>query len=163
MSETDITRRKFISGGTLALGALSITGFPGIVFGKTEKVRLGLIGCGQRGGGISSIVSKLENIDIVAFCDVSKNALQSIKKYATKEAKFYENYHDLLNDKKIDGVIIATPLYLHYKMCVDALDSKKHVYVEKTMTYSIPEAIDLVKKVSSTNLVLQVGHQYRYF
>lgn len=163
MSEIDITRRRFISGGTLALGALSITGIPQIVFGKTEKVRLGLIGCGQRGSGISSIVSKLENIDIVAFCDVSKNALQSIKKYATKEAKFYENYHDLLNDKKIDGVIIATPLYLHYKMCIDALDAKKHIYVEKTMTYSIPEAIDLVKRVSSTNLVLQVGHQYRYF
>ncbi|MFD1632114.1 Gfo/Idh/MocA family protein [Pseudopedobacter beijingensis] len=163
MSKTNITRRKFISGGTTALGVLSLTGVPNIVFGRSEKIRLGLIGCGQRGGGISSIVSKLDNVEIVAFCDVSKDALHAVKKYAIKDAKYYENYHELLQDKKIDGVIIATPLYLHYQMCVDSLDAKKHVYVEKTMTYSISEAVALVNKVKSTNLVLQVGHQYRYF
>lgn len=163
MNGNNITRRKFIAGGTVALGTLTMAGFPSIAFGKTEKIRLGLIGCGLRGSGLSAIASKLDNIDIVAFCDVSKDALQLVKKYAVKEAKFYKDYHELLNDKNVDGVLIATPLYLHYKMCVDALDAKKHVYVEKTMTYNIQEAIDLEKKVNATNLVFQVGHQYRYF
>lgn len=163
MNQNNITRRKFITGGTLALGALTMSGFSSLAFGKTEKLRLGLIGCGLRGSGLSDIVSKLNNIDIVAFCDVAKDALQSVKKNAVKEAKFYRSYHELLNDKRIDGVLIATPLYLHYNMCIDALNAGKHVYVEKTMTYNIQQAIDLEKKVKATNLVLQVGHQYRYF
>lgn len=158
-----LSRRNFLSTGAKVLGGISLFGVPNLAFASTGKIRLGLIGCGQRGTGISSILSKIEGIDLTACCDISKTALDNIKKYAAKGAKFYKNYSDLLADKNIDGVIIATPLYMHYKMSVDALDAKKHVYVEKTMTYSIDEAIKLAKKVRSANLVLQVGHQYRYY
>jgi len=82
---------------------------------------------------------------------------------ASKGAKSYTDYRKLLEDKNIDAVIIATPLYLHYPMTLDALDAGKHMYLEKSMTYDIPQAIDLAKKVESSKLVFQLGFQYRYY
>ena len=85
-------------------------------------------------------------MQIVACCDVIAEHLQNGMNQAGKGAKSYTDYRKLLEDKEIDAVIIATPLYLHYSMALDALDAGKHVYLEKSMTYDIPQAIDLVKK-----------------
>ena len=82
---------------------------------------------------------------------------------AAKGATAYTDHRKLLEDKKINAVIIATPLYLHYPIAIDALDAGKHIYLEKSMTYDIPQAIDLVKKVRNSSLVFQVGFQYRYY
>ena len=100
---------------------------------------------------------------IVACCDVIPEHLQNGMNQAGKGAKSYTDYRKLLEDKEIDAVIIATPLYLHYSMALDALGAGKHVYLEKSMTYDIPQAIDLVKKVRGSSLVFQVGYQNRYF
>jgi predicted dehydrogenase len=68
----------------------------------------------------------------------------------------------VLDDKATQAVVIATPLSEHYHIAKDALEAGKHVYLEKTMTYNIDQAIDLVKLVKARpNQVLQVGHQYR--
>ena len=126
-------------------------------------VRVGVIGTGSRGTGLASLIKELKGMKIVACCDVIAEHLQNGMNQASKEAKSYTEYRKLLEDKEIDAVIIATPLYLHYSMALDALDAGKHVYLEKSMTYDIPQAIDLVKKVKDSNLVLQVGFQNRYY
>ena len=126
-------------------------------------VRVGVIGTGSRGTGLASLIKEIKGIKIVACCDVLPEHLQNGMNQAGKGAKSYTNHRKLLEDKEIDAVIIATPLYLHYDMAVDALDAGKHVYLEKSMTYDIPQAIDLVKKVRDANLVFQVGYQNRYF
>jgi len=60
-------------------------------------------------------------------------------------------------------VVIAVPLNVHHDIAIDALSAGKHVYLEKTMTYNIPQALDLVSKAAQCpKQVLQVGHQYRY-
>jgi predicted dehydrogenase len=87
--------------------------------------------------------------------------LENAKK-KTNSAKQYKDYRKLLDDKSIHAVIIATPLNLHYPVAIDALAAGKHVFLEKTMTYNIPQAIELVKKAKAyKKQVLQVGHQYR--
>lgn len=69
----------------------------------------------------------------------------------------------MLDDKEVQAVVIATPLYLHYTMASDSLKAGKHVYLEKTMTYSISEAINLVKLSKfHSKQVLQIGHQHPY-
>jgi len=69
-----------------------------------------------------------------------------------------------LADKRVDAVIIALPLYLHYAVAAAALDAGKHVYLEKTMTYNSLEALLLEEKVKQhPTLTFQVGFQYRYF
>lgn len=156
-------RRDFIKGSAMSLAGITLSGIPMSTFGKEGKIRIGIIGCGQRGQGIASTIKNIKDMEVVCFCDISKTALEKVKKFAESNAKFYTDYHDLLVNRQVDAVIIATPLYLHYRMSVDTLDAKKHLYVEKTMTYNIQEALDLEKRMKNSNLVLQVGHQYRYY
>jgi len=165
MTDFNISRRKFISNGSIVLSGMALTGLPEIAFGRfDQEVKIGLIGCGQRGGGVASIIKTLPGMDLIAYCDIVDANLKAMPQYSkTANPKFYKNYQELLRNKDIDAVYIATPLNLHYQMVVDALDAGKHIYVEKTMTYDIPQALDLVNRMKGKDLVLQVGHQYRYY
>ncbi len=69
----------------------------------------------------------------------------------------------MLEDRTIDAVIIATPLFLHYPMTVAALEAGKHIYLEKSLGYTIPQVLDLSKRVRQSSQVFQVGYQYRYY
>jgi len=162
---SNFSRRKFLANNAAILAGFSIMGMvPFDLTAKEPVIKLGLIGCGQRGTGIAHTVKNLPGMEILAFCDIDQKKLTRSKKYSeSSSVKFYTDYQSLLGDKDIDGVIIAVPLYLHYQMAVDALSAGKHVYVEKTMTYNIAEALSLVKKVKDSGKILQVGHQYRYY
>jgi predicted dehydrogenase len=166
MKKPDRSRRNFITTGALALTGLTAFGFEGMSIGnlgQTGPIRIGLIGSGSRGQGLATLLDKIQSFELVACCDTIPENLQGGMKLAAKGARSYTDYKKLLQDKDIQAVIIATPLYLHYPMAVDAMAAGKHIYMEKTMAYSIPQALDLVKKVERSNLVFQVGHQYRYY
>lgn len=137
--------------------------FIGKAGSRSDGVRIGLIGAGSRGSGIAHVMKELRGMELLACCDILEDHLENGMSQAAKGAKAYKDYRRLLEDKRLDAVIIATPLNEHYQMAVDALDAGKHVYLEKTMTYDIPQALELVKKVKSTDRTLQIGHQYRYF
>jgi predicted dehydrogenase len=166
MKTTDRSRRKFIATGALALTGLTAFGYEGISLGnldQTGPIRIGLIGSGSRGQGLATLLDKIQAFELVACCDIIPENLQGGMKLAAKGARSYTDYKKLLQDKDIQAVIIATPLYLHYPMALDAIAAGKHIYMEKTMAYTIPQALDLVKKVERSELVFQVGHQYRYY
>lgn len=166
MKNKDQSRRKFIATSALALSGLTAFGYQGLDLvepSQNEKVRVGLIGSGSRGLGLAMSLANVRNIELVACCDIIEEHLKSGLKVADKDAKGYFDYQKLIDDPNVRAVIIATPLYLHFPMAVAALNAGKHVYVEKTMTYDIPQALFLVKLVESSKLVFQVGHQYRYY
>lgn len=162
----NISRRKFVSTGAITFSGFAAMGLP--AFGSkpsaNDMIRVALIGCGSRGVGLASLLKEIPQVQLMACCDIIPEHLQNGLKEAVGTAKGYEDYRKLLEDKNIDAVIIATPLFLHYPMAVAALGAGKHVYLEKSMTYDIPQAIALVKIVRShPQLVFQVGYQYRYY
>ncbi|WP_439583662.1 Gfo/Idh/MocA family protein [Dyadobacter bucti] len=164
MAAGTTSRRQFITTGLAAAAGLSAAAYP--VFGQTktaDKIRLGIIGTGSRGAGLCTLIKEMPEIALVACCDIIPENLQKGLSLAEKGAKGYTDYRKLLEDKSLDAVVIATPLYLHYPMAIAALQAGKHIYLEKSMTYDIPQAIDLVKKVRATGLVFQIGYQYRYY
>lgn len=165
MRRNTISRRKFVSDSALAVSGLALLSKP--LFGYENpynvKIRVGLIGAGSRGSGLASLLKEHPNVELIACCDIVPEHLQQGMKYAAKGARAYTDYRKLLENKNVDAVIIATPLFLHYPMAVDAMDSGKHVYLEKSMTYDIPQVLALAKKVKNSNLVFQVGYQYRYY
>ncbi|MEP7107823.1 MAG: Gfo/Idh/MocA family oxidoreductase [Ferruginibacter sp.] len=165
MTNNTLSRRKFLTSGAIAVTGFSALGFTslGLASFKNDMVRVGIIGTGSRGAGLASLIKEIQGMELVACCDIIPEHLQNGMNLAAKGAKAYTDYRKLLEDNKIDAVIIAVPLYLHYPIAVDALDAGKHVYLEKSMTYDIPQAIDLVKKVRNSKLVFQVGFQYRYY
>lgn len=158
-------RKEFIAKtGILAGGMLLHQQWASAFAKPAGKINIGVIGCGDRGQGILSVLKQLpEDFAITAICDVLDFRIQSAKKYIDQSAKVYTDYRKLLDDKNVSAVVIATPLNMHFPIAADAYKTGKHIYLEKTMTYSIPEAQELVKLSKKYPAqVLQVGHQYRY-
>jgi predicted dehydrogenase len=165
MGVDNISRRKFISVGVAAVSGIAALSVPSLAqqFREKKHIRLGLIGSGSRGRGLASLIKEMPGAELVSCCDILPDHLKEGLKFASKDAKGYADYRKLLDDKTIDAVIIATPLFLHHQMAVHAIAAGKHVYLEKSLAYDIPQTLDLVKKVQNSKLVFQVGYQYRYY
>lgn len=130
-----------------------------------QKFKVGIIGFGDRGSGIYSTLSKLEDkFEVTSICDELDFRLENAKKASSgKSIVFYKDYRKLLEDKSLDLVIIATPLYLHYEHGKAVLEAGKHLFLEKTMTFQVDQALDLVNIAQRyPKQIVQIGHQYRY-
>lgn len=171
------SRRKFLTtasqigavGGLLSGGLLSFTEAASInersakkKIGPNDTVRLGIIGTGGRGMGLMRNTAAIDGMEIVACCDILPFRLEAAMKLAATGAKSYTDYRRLLEQSDLDAVIISTPLYLHYEMIKAALDAGKHIYCEKTMTFTIEEAKKLQPLLEKSDTVFQVGYQHRY-
>ena len=165
MKENSISRRKFISTGVITFSGVTLLGLPALSQSpnKADIIRVGLIGSGSRGVGLATLIKDMGAFKLIACCDIIPEHLNDGMKLAGEDAKSYTDYRKLLENKNIDAVIIATPLFLHYRMAIDAIEAGKHVYLEKSLAYDIPQALELVKKVRNSNLVFQIGYQYRYY
>lgn len=130
-----------------------------------RTISVGIIGCGDRGSGLGSVINSMPaQFKLKTVCDTLAFRLENAKQLNKWNNLRYEtDYRKVLDDKTIDAVIIATPLYLHYEVATAAIRAGKHVYLEKTMTYNAEQALALVKLASHyPKQVLQIGHQYRY-
>lgn len=136
--------------------------------GNTPTIRVrgqNTLGCGDRGKGIIGMMEQFpQKFKVVAICDVLDLRLTEAHKFVKNgDYKSYKDHRQLLDDHQVDAVVVAVPLNMHYPIAVDVLDAGKHLYLEKTMTYNIEQALDLVKLVKSRpKQIVQVGHQYRY-
>lgn len=73
----------------------------------------------------------------------------------------YKNYKELLAAKDIDAVVIAAPDHWHGTMIIDAVNAGKHIYVEKPLSWTVPETYMIANAVKNSNVVFQLGHQGR--
>lgn len=161
-----MNRRDFLAVGSLAATGLSLHAGQTVHKPGTTGavVNLGIIGMGSRGGGIAGNIRRLPGTKVTACCDTLPDHLKTGLDRAGPQAVGYTDYRKLLEDKNVDGVIITLPQHLHYPAAKAALEAQKHVYLEKTMTHTISEALELTATVERhPHLVFQVGHQYRYF
>ena len=157
-------RRKFIhKSGLLSAGVLAGTSaiWSANNYSKPNNlINIGVIGTGDRGGGMIPLINQIEGLHVGACCDVIPFRLEEGLSKAGGKSKAYKDYQKLLNNKDIDAVLIATPLNTHSRIAIDAIDAGKHVYCEKTMAKGISGINALVKKVSDSSSVFQTGHQY---
>ena len=152
------SRRNFI--GNLATG-LAGTLAATNVLGANDRIRLGIIGPGDRGTEILRQAISCENVECIGAADIYTKRLEAVKQVAPN-AKTYLDYHRMLEDKDIDAVLIATPQHLHQECFVAALDAGKHIYQEKTMAFTVDHAKKMraaYQKVAGKRTV-QIGHQY---
>jgi len=165
------SRRDFIKDiSFISTGALmaSLTPWlacsPAIQSSETDKpVHIAIVGTGSRGTLLLDNLLKINSVKIVALCDNYaphlKKAVEMVKGQPVKE---YTDYRKLLEDKNIQGIVIATPLYLHAQMTVDFLMAGKHVYCEKSMAMTVEDCKKMVIAQRETKRVLFVGHQRLY-
>jgi predicted dehydrogenase len=164
MSGESKTRRDFIANstrGVVATGfALSAANWNSVL-GANDRVRLGVIGTGNRGGDVMSVFQKEPQVDVTALCDCYDRHLNQALEKTGGKARSYSDYRALLDSKEVDAVLIATPDQWHARMAIDACRAGKDVYVEKPLTFSIEEGHEIIKAVKATNRVFQVGLQQR--
>ncbi len=127
---------------------------------KKDTIKVGVIGTGDRGGGLISIMNDIPGLQVVGCCDVLPFRLESGMKKVSDKAVAYTDYRALLDNNKIDAVIVSTPLSTHEQIALDALDAGKHVYCEKTMAKGFDGIQNLVRAAKNANTVFQTGHQY---
>lgn len=156
-----MNRKDFIKTSALAGAATLTSGFAGVYRSKEfSDVKMGVIGTGDRGTGLSYIMKEIDGIDVTACSDIIPFRLKNCVDNATNGATGYEDYRALIDDDNVDAILIAVPYALHDEVLEDALASGKHIYCEKTMIKGIEPAKDLVKRVRNYDGIFQVGHQY---
>ena len=153
-------RRTFI--GQCAKGAVGIA-VSGLVssrrvLGANDRVRFGLIGCGSRGKEIFQAAMRSPNAEAVAAADVYTRRLDEVKALAPA-IKPYKDFRQLLDDKNVDAVLIATPQHQHALNFVPAIQAGKDVYQEKTMAFSPDHAKRMRKALDGSGRVVQIGIQ----
>ena len=161
----NLSRRKFLTGAAAAAGAgiafpyvipsgvLADTGRPG----ANDRVNVGFIGLGGRGGGHLN-----NNKDLAAaVCDVDKTHLEKAVKVAGEKAFACTDFRRILDRKDIDAVLIATPDHWHATQTVYACQAGKDVYCEKPSSNTIAEGRAMVAATRKYNRVVQIGSQGR--
>lgn len=161
----ETNRREFIGQvgmGVAAMGMLptaQLFGLNGRAIGANDRIRIGLIGAGDRGQQDLKHALKQPNVECVAVADVYSRRREQVKSYLPNVAA-YDDPRRLLDRNDIDAVINATPVFLHKKYFLETLAAGKDLYSEKTMTWNIPEAVACRKAARSSKQVVQIGLQY---
>jgi predicted dehydrogenase len=151
------SRRNFIGKVATGLaGSLAASS----VLGSNTRVRIGIIGAGDRGMQILREARDSSGTEIAALCDIYSKRLETAGAEFPNAAKYYD-HRRMLEDQTIDAVLIATPQHLHAEHFVASLDAGKHVYQEKTMAFTVEHAkrMRAAYRRAGGKQTVQIGHQ----
>lgn len=148
-------RRSFIIGSGLT--ALASTK----AFGASNNLRVGVIGAGGRMRNLLDAADVIGSYQIVAVSDVYAPHRDAVKARSNGVATTHGDYREVLENKDIDAVIIATPDHWHVRIATDAIAAGKDVYLEKPVTHTLEEGAPLIRAVRSSKQILQCGMQQR--
>ncbi len=174
------TRRDFL----IAAGAAGTT-LGAMYFGYGDSkgalgkpaVRAVVIGCGNEGCDAMIRQSNRDYVNYIGYCDARPFGRKRAKEYFAKqmvngERQYtdadiknlieYDTIKDVLDDTKVEMVVIALPLWLHAPVAIDALKAGKHVFSEKLMAHNITECKEMIRAARGSNRLLAVGHQRHY-
>ncbi len=164
--EFDLTRRSFLDRVLAATAgtAMSVaTPWAAIAAGAqtagTGKVRLGVIGTGDRGRALIQNIAKTRNCTVAALCDTYAPNIAKAQQWVAPGTPTFADHRAMLDARGIDAVVIATPLNMHARHSLDAFDAGLHVWCEKAMARTIDDCGAMVKKSQDSGKVLQIGHQ----
>ena len=125
-----------------------------------KKIRLGLIGLGFIGRVHLINSLNLSSVSVVAVSDTSNKALEFARKRGIKQT--YGDYHMLLNEARIDAVVIALPTHLHLDCAKEAAESGKHIFLEKPLAKNVEEGKEITSVAEKNGVKLMVGYPYRF-
>ena len=126
----------------------------------SEKIRIGIIGCGTIGSVHADAYAKVKDAEVVALCDILPEKLKE-KSEKHKIAKTYDDYHKLLADPEIDAVSVCVPNDMHAPIAIDAFKAGKHVMLEKPMTLSAELGKQICEARDAAGKQLQMGMVWR--
>src|SRR5688572_11435416 len=156
------SRRKFLKASAAAMAVAATKPLFGIQ-GANDRVRMAVIGCGNRSGRVFDSFARQSNVQWVGGAEVNKAKLDSWMTPARQTFKLdvVGDYRRLLDRKDVDAVLIGTPDHWHAQQTVDAISAGKDVYVEKPASNTIPRINAMLAAYKKGKQVVQVGTQQR--
>jgi len=126
------------------------------------KLKVGVLGCGP----IAQFThfescQKASNVELYAICDRAPDLLQRMTAI-WEPKKAYADYQVMLADPEIEAIIVATADAFHVPLALQAIEAGKHVLVEKPLSHSIGECLQLEKALEKNPVHFQVGHMKRF-
>jgi predicted dehydrogenase len=167
-----VGRRQFLrqtAGGVLGASAITLPARSyARVVGSNERIRLAQLGCGGRSRGHVRMVylaRKQTPVEVIAVCDIWKLARErraaQVKEVFDLDPKVYKYSEEMLANRDIDGVMIATGDHQHAKLCVEVVQAGKDCYVEKPFANVLDEAKTARHAVKASKQIVQIGTQHR--
>jgi protoporphyrinogen oxidase/predicted dehydrogenase len=127
----------------------------------SERVRIAIVGLGYWGPNLARNFADSDRFEIAYLCDLRPQALDSVaRRYVGIQCT--TRYEDVLADRSVDAVAIATPVSTHYSLALAALEAEKHVFVEKPLAASSEHVVELTALAEAKGLVLMPGHTFLY-
>ncbi len=159
-----ISRRRFLQTGATAAAGVALPYFipSGVLAapgrpGANDRIVTGHIGTGGRGIGLLNQFKEQAG----AVCDADRNHLAAAAKRVARPVRQYADYRELLEDRDVDAVVIATPDHWHALMTIHACEAGKDVYCEKPAAKTIAEGRAMVNTARRYGRVVQIGSQGR--
>ena len=125
-----------------------------------KKFRVGVIGCGRISVRHLIPLKAIENVELVACCDIKKDRADEAAK--NHGIKAYYSYEEMIKNEKLDAVHLCLPHYIHSKVAVYAFEHGVNVLTEKPMDVDLKSAENAVKVAKDKNLLFGVIFQCRY-
>ena len=172
---SNTSRRTFVKFAGAAGAALTAGSWSSLARGGSanERIRVGVIGTGVRGKYLIGNLPQSARVTAICDCATTRMAdtlqpqgefkpiLEDFRATDAEKCAMHQDYRRLIDNEKLDAVIIATPDHHHVPAAMLALQAGLDVYLEKPLTVSIGEGRLLADMVKKTRRVLQVGSQQR--
>ncbi len=167
MKKNDINRRQFLQSAALAGAGLSIasrkeilaSAANAVAVSPNDRITVGMIGVGARAQQLMRGIQNVPGAEILAVCDAYKGRLERAVDRTGGKAKICKDHREILDDKGIDVVVIATPDHLHKGQAIAAIKAGKDVYIEKPLTYKVEDGIEIMAALKGSGRIFQVGSQ----
>jgi predicted dehydrogenase len=165
-----IDRRTFVrEASVVGLGLAATNHFPSpaLLFGgpPSERVRVAVVGLNGRGVVLARNAARIKNTELAYLCDVDSAVLaktgSALQQDAAKPPKPIGDFRRALDDRDVDGIVIAAPDHWHAPMAILALKAGKHVYLEKPASHNPHELELLVAAQRRYARAVQIGNQQR--
>jgi len=168
MSTEAVTRRSFLGGATGAALASQSARSAEKVSGANDRLSVGIVGTGNRGGALARWISQLQNsqnVDLTAVCDIWREALAAgaahIEKLTGRQPRQCRNLDEICEMKDVDVLVIATPDFLHAPHTRRAVEAGKDVYAEKPFGCDFEQIKRARDAVKTSKRIVQAGTQRR--
>ncbi|MBI4903290.1 MAG: Gfo/Idh/MocA family oxidoreductase [Acidobacteria bacterium] len=124
-----------------------------------DRIQIGVIGTGARSQELMQALLRHPTAQIVGAVDAYKGRIERTKERAGNSVRVFPTYKELLAEKSIDAVVVATPDHWHKSMVMEALQAGKDIYCEKPLTYRSSEGMEIVEAARQAKRIVQVGSQ----
>ncbi|MES2810156.1 MAG: Gfo/Idh/MocA family oxidoreductase [Bacteroidota bacterium] len=166
----DFIKKVAISTGGLALGSKTF-GFTAKsynrIIGANDRINVSIIGLNGRGGSMCTTFAKQANCLVTSVCDVDSRTIPTTQKKVQAASKLADapkgegDFRNVLKDKDVDAIYIATPDHWHAPMTIMGCQAGKHVYVEKPLSHNPREGELAVEAARKYKKIVQMGAQRR--